>query len=111
MNRCQTNALLERLEHGSCTGKQFYFSQREADDKAALSSFYSGEELGGYHCPFCLLFHIGHPKGGKRRKLERKLKAAGVQIGIKRIDSSVSTIPESTDQPLTTKASNIQRKD
>ena len=66
MSRRKTSALLERLKHGSCVGKKVYLSQREADDKAAQSSFYSGEVLIGYQCPFCALWHIGHRKRRKR---------------------------------------------
>jgi hypothetical protein len=35
------------MEYASCVGKKVYLSQREADDKAALSSFHSREELVG----------------------------------------------------------------
>jgi hypothetical protein len=66
MNRYQIDLLRERLEYASCVGKKVYLSQREADGKVALSSFHSGEELVGYQCPFCLLFHIGHRKSKKR---------------------------------------------
>ena len=74
MSLYRTNVLVERLEYGSCVGKKTYLSQREADDKAALSSAASGEELVAYQCPFCLLFHMGHSKSKKRLESERKLK-------------------------------------
>jgi hypothetical protein len=31
-----------------------------------LSSFHSGEQLVGYECPFCKLWHMGHRKSKKR---------------------------------------------
>jgi hypothetical protein len=74
MNRYQTDVLRARLEYASCVGKKTYFSQREADDKATLSSFHSREELVGYQCPFCALWHMGHRKSRERLESERKLK-------------------------------------
>jgi hypothetical protein len=74
MNCYQTDVLRERLEYASCVGKKAYFSQREADDKAALSSAASGENLIGYECPFCTLWHMGHRKSKRRQESERKLK-------------------------------------
>jgi hypothetical protein len=84
MNRCQADVLQERLEYASCVGKKTYFSQREADDKAALSSAASGEELIAYQCPFCLLFHMGHRKNKKRLEAEQKLKPYKFESGKRR---------------------------
>jgi hypothetical protein len=84
MNRYETSALRDRLEQGSCVGKKAYLSQREADDKAALSSFYSGEELIGYQCPFCLLFHMGHRKSEKRLEAEHRLEQYECELGKRR---------------------------
>lgn len=76
MNRYQTSLLLNRLEYASCHGKKAYFSQRQADDKAEKSSAFSGEELIGYRCDFCLLWHMGIARvtGDWRResRLERR---------------------------------------
>jgi hypothetical protein len=74
MNRHRRNELLHNMEKASCVGKNVYFSQREADDKAALSSFYSREVLHGYQCPFCALWHMGHRKSRMRLESERELK-------------------------------------
>ena len=80
----QIDALWERLEYASCVGKKVYMSQRETDDKAALSSFHSGEELIGYQCPFCALWHMGHRKGKKRLEAEQKLKPYKFESGKRR---------------------------
>ena len=81
MSRYKSDALLQRLEHGSCVGKKMYFSQREADDKAALSSRYSGEKLVGYQCPFCRLYHMGHPKRRERLEVEPMLQQHLPEVG------------------------------
>jgi hypothetical protein len=84
MSRYQIDVLRERLECASCVGKKVYLSQREAGGKAALSSLHSAEELVGYQCPFCLLFHIGHRKSNKRLEAEQKLKSYKFEGGERR---------------------------
>jgi hypothetical protein len=84
MSSHKANLLVERLEYGSCCGKKTYLSQREADDKAALSSTASGEELIGYQCPFCTLWHMGHRKSKKRLESERMLKRYQFESGKRR---------------------------
>ncbi len=74
MSSYKTDVLRDRLQYASCIGKKVYMSQREADDKAALSNAASGERLVGYGCPWCTLWHMGHRKSKKRLESERKLK-------------------------------------
>lgn len=74
MTYTNVRALIVRLEHGSCVGKKAYMSRREVDDRAALSSCLASEDLISYQCPFCFLYHMGHPKSKRRLQSERKAK-------------------------------------
>ena len=46
-------------------GKIGYQSIREAHTAAREYSARSGHELRGYQCPYCALWHIGHPRSGR----------------------------------------------
>lgn len=74
MNKHTSNVVLNRLEAGSCTGKREYMSMREANEGARIVGQRSRENLIAYQCPFCHLFHVGHPKNEKRREIERAMK-------------------------------------
>jgi hypothetical protein len=77
----RSDIIAVELEVGSCLGKRAYLSLREASDKASASRKHTGENILAYQCPFCLLFHMGHPKSKKRLESERKLKQYEFESG------------------------------
>lgn len=81
MNAFRATAIANRMEQNSCRGKREYMSMREASDGARIVSQRIGEPLLAYQCPFCCLFHVGHPPSRKRIEAERKLKRYGLQLG------------------------------
>ena len=74
MSSYRASVILRRMERDSCLGKREHMSMREASNAAATVSSQNGERLIPYHCPFCRLFHVGHPKSWKRLRAERELK-------------------------------------
>ena len=52
--------------HTNC-GKVGYRSRKLADSKAAVARRRTEEPIGVYHCTFCGLWHIGHPKHWKEQ--------------------------------------------
>ena len=81
MNSYRASTILRRMEENSCLGKRAHFSMRAATIAAKIVGDRKGQPLGPYQCPFCLLFHVGHPPSPKRIQAERKLKRYGITIG------------------------------
>jgi hypothetical protein len=73
MSTYKRNEMLNRMEEGSCRGKRAHMSMRAASEAAATTRTRPGDVLNAYRCPFCLLFHVGHPKSKKRLSMERSL--------------------------------------
>jgi hypothetical protein len=74
MNNYRATVIVKRMEQNSCRGKREYLSMREASDVARIVGQRSGQPLIPYECPFCCLFHVGHPKSRRRLQAERKLR-------------------------------------